>query len=36
MAVRIQVVVDEREREAFRAQARAEGRSLSGWLREEG
>lgn len=36
MSVRIQVVVDEREREAFRAQAAAEGRSLSEWLREAG
>lgn len=36
MSVRIQVVVDEREREVFRAQAAAEGRSLSEWLREAG
>lgn len=33
---RIQVVIDEAEREAFRAMARAEGRSLSEWLREAG
>lgn len=36
MAVRIHVVIDEREREAFRAQAAAEGKSLSEWLREAG
>lgn len=36
MSVRIQVVLDSREREAFRARARAEGRSLSQWLREAG
>lgn len=36
MAERIQVVVEASEREAFRAQARAEGRSLSDWLREAG
>lgn len=34
--MRIQVIVDEHEREAFRAQASAEGRSLSEWLREAG
>ncbi|MDP9021399.1 MAG: antitoxin [Actinomycetota bacterium] len=33
---RIQVIVDEPEREAFRTQAEAEGRSLSEWLREAG
>ncbi len=33
---RIQVVVDERERAAFRRQAQAEDRSLSAWLREAG
>lgn len=33
---RIQVIVDEQEREAFRAQASTEGRSLSEWLREAG
>jgi hypothetical protein len=36
MSVRIQVVVDPREREAFRSQAAAEGRSLSEWLRVAG
>lgn len=36
MAVRIQVIVDEAEREAFRAQATAEGASLSEWLRDAG
>ena len=35
-AKRIQVVVDERERAAFRRQAQTEGRSLSAWLREAG
>lgn len=34
--MRIQVIVDEAEREAFRAQAAAEGASLSEWLREAG
>jgi hypothetical protein len=34
MAGRIHVVIDEREREAFRARATAEGISLSEWLRE--
>lgn len=33
---RIQIVVDEAERERFRACARAEGMSLSEWLRELG
>ncbi len=33
---RIQVLTDDAEREAFRAQARREGRSLSDWLREAG
>jgi hypothetical protein len=33
MAARIHVVIDEREREAFRARAAAEGVSLSEWLR---
>jgi hypothetical protein len=33
---RIQVVIDESERERFRAQARADGLSLSEWLREAG
>jgi len=36
MTVRVQVVLDEREREAFRRQARQEGQSLSAWLREAG
>jgi hypothetical protein len=36
MATRIQVVVDEAEREAFRKQAEREGVSLSAWLREAG
>jgi hypothetical protein len=36
MSVRIQVVVDRQERDAFRARATAEGRSLSEWLREAG
>lgn len=36
MSTRIQVVVDRQEREAFRARATAEGRSLSEWLREAG
>ncbi|MFV2063655.1 MAG: antitoxin [Chloroflexota bacterium] len=34
MAGRIHVVIDEREREAFRARAAEEGISLSEWLRE--
>lgn len=33
---RIHVLIDEVEREMFRAQARKEGRSLSDWLREAG
>jgi hypothetical protein len=32
--VRVQVLVDETEREAFRQVAEREGKSLSGWLRE--
>jgi predicted HicB family RNase H-like nuclease len=36
MSVRIQVVIAEREREAFPAQAAAEGKSLSQWLRDAG
>ncbi|HZI98891.1 MAG TPA: hypothetical protein VFD41_15325 [Actinomycetales bacterium] len=36
MSVRIQVVLDARERELFRARAKAEGRSLSQWLRDAG
>ena len=34
MAVRIHIVIDEREREAFRARATAEGVSLSEWMRD--
>jgi predicted kinase len=33
---RIHLVIDPAEREAFRAQAEREGRSLSEWLREAG
>lgn len=33
---RVQVLVPEEEREAFRREARKEGRSLSAWLREAG
>jgi hypothetical protein len=36
MATRIQVVLDEAEREAFRRQAELEGLSLSAWLRQAG
>ncbi len=36
MSRRIHVVLDEREREAFKARAMAEKRSLSEWLREAG
>jgi len=36
MSVRVQVLLDAREREEFRARARAEGRSLSQWLRDAG
>src|SRR5712671_5438185 len=32
--VRVQVLIKEREREAFRQVAEQEGKSLSGWLRE--
>jgi hypothetical protein len=32
--VRVQVLIEEREREAFRRVAKREGKSLSGWLRE--
>ncbi|HSY51741.1 MAG TPA: antitoxin [Thermoanaerobaculia bacterium] len=32
--VRVQVLVEETEREAFRRMAEQEGKSLSGWLRE--
>lgn len=34
MASRIQVVVDDEEKERFRRQAAREGKSLSAWLRE--
>jgi len=34
--VRVQVLISETEREAFRAEAEREGQSLSGWLRERG
>ena len=34
MTTRIHLVIDERERDAFRARAAAEGLSLSEWLRE--
>lgn len=36
MSKRIQVVVDEEEREVFRRRAAADGVSLSTWLREAG
>ena len=36
MATRIQVVLDEEERERFRRQAAREGMSLSAWLRQAG
>lgn len=36
MSVRVQVLLDPAEREAFRSRASAEGRSLSQWLREAG
>jgi len=36
MPARIQLVIDERERDAFRRRAQAEGRTLSEWLREAG
>ena len=36
MATRVQVILDEEERERFRQQARTEGLSLSAWLREAG
>jgi hypothetical protein len=32
--VRVQVLIEETEREAFRQVAEQEGKSLSGWLRE--
>lgn len=34
--VRIQVLLPESEREAFRREAERQGQSLSGWLRESG
>jgi hypothetical protein len=34
--VRIQVLLSESEREAFRREADRQGQSLSGWLRESG
>lgn len=34
MGTRVHIVVDEREKQAFRSRAAAEGRSLSEWLRE--
>lgn len=34
MTTRIHLVIEERERDAFRARAMAEGLSLSEWLRE--
>jgi len=36
MTIRVQVVLGEHERAAFRRQARLEGLSLSAWLREAG
>ncbi len=36
MSTRLQVVLDEEERERFRRQAELEGQSLSSWLREAG
>ena len=36
MATRVQVILDEAEREAFRAIAEQEGLSLSAWLRQAG
>jgi len=32
--VRVQVLIEEKEREAFRQAAEQEGKSLSGWMRE--
>ena len=34
MTARIHLIIDERERDAFRARAAAEGLTLSAWLRE--
>ena len=36
MASRVQVILDEAEREGFRRRAKAEGLSLSAWLRSAG
>jgi hypothetical protein len=36
MSSRVQVILDEAERESFRRRARAEGVSLSAWLRRAG
>ncbi|GAB4116138.1 MAG: hypothetical protein Tsb0027_07290 [Wenzhouxiangellaceae bacterium] len=36
MTVRVQVILNERERAKFRHQARQEGQSLSAWLRDAG
>jgi hypothetical protein len=36
MAVRVQVVLDAKDRERFREHARREGMSLSAWLRRAG
>ncbi len=36
MAVKVQVILDERERDLFQRQAALDGMSLSGWLREAG
>lgn len=36
MATRVQVILDEAEREAFRTKAEQEGMSLSAWLRQAG
>lgn len=36
MLTRVHIVIDQREHDAFRARARAEGKSLSEWLREAG
>jgi len=36
MGSRVQVILDEAERESFRRQAEHEGKSLSAWLRDAG
>jgi hypothetical protein len=36
MSSRVQVILDEAERESFRERAKAEGLSLSAWLRRAG